>query len=173
MENQASSKSVILNYGLYLGTISILIAVIKYAMGMQYEQEFYSGILGLIVLVVLIILGIKKFKTDNLNLLSFGKAVKIGIGITFIATLLIIVYYLIFGMLIEPDFQTLSIEAQKTVWADSFGMTPSEVEATAERSIDYFYISLFGGVLIINLFLGGITSLIAGAVMKRTKEDQY
>ena len=76
-------------------------------------------------------------------------------------------------MLIEPDFKTLSIESQKSVWADSFGMTPSQIEETAKRSLDYFYLSLFGGIFIVNLFLGGITSLIAGAVMKRTEEDGY
>ncbi len=173
MENQASSKSVILNYGLYLGIFSILIAVVKYAMGAQYEQEFYSGILGVLALIVFIILAIKKFKVDNMNVLSFGQAVKIGIGTTLIATLIIMAYYFLFSSFIEPDFQALSIEAQKTVWVDSFGMTPAQVEESAQRANDFFFISLFGGILIINLFLGGVTSLIAGAVMKRSEEDGY
>ncbi|MEQ6124267.1 DUF4199 domain-containing protein [Pseudotenacibaculum sp. MALMAid0570] len=173
MENQASSKNVILNYGLYLGVVSILIAVIKYAMEMQYEQEFYSGIAGILALIVFIILGIKAFKKDNMNILSFGKAVKIGLGITLISTLIIMAYYFLFSTVIEPEFQTLSIESQKTVWADTFGMTPSEIEESAKRANDFFYLSLFGGILIVNLFLGGVISLIAGAVMKRTEEDGY
>ncbi len=173
MENQASSKNVILNYGVYLGVASVLIAVVKYAMGALYEQEFISGILGVLILIVFIVLAIKKFRLDNMNLISFGQAVKVGIGTTVIGTLIIIVYYLLFSMAIEPDFKTLSIEAQKAVWADSFGMTPSQIEEAAKSSQDYFYLSLFGGIFIVNLFLGGITSLIAGAVMKRSEEDGY
>ncbi len=173
MENQVNSKNIILNYGLYLGIASIFIALIKYASGMQYKQEMFSGIIGFILFVALIILGIKKYKKDNNNLMSFGKGIKIGLGITFIATLIIIVYYVLFSMVIEPNFMNNTIEMQKTVWADSFGMTPEQIEAAEESSKKYFYLSLFGGVLIMNLFLGGVTSLIAAAIMKKTEENQY
>ena len=173
MENQTSSKGTILNYGLYMGGASILVSLIKYATGMQYEQEWYSGLIGLVILIAFIVLGIKKYKFDNGGFISFGKAVKIGLGITFISTLLIIAYFTIFSMVIEPDFMERTIEAQKIVWADSFGMTEGQIEDSVENTRKYFYLSLFGGILIMNLFLGGITSLIAGAVMKNNEEDQY
>ena len=173
MENQTSSKSIILNYGLYMGGASILVSLIKYATGMQYEQEWYSGLIGLIILIAFIILGIKKHKFDNGGFISFGKAIKVGLGITFIATLLIIAYYAIFSMVIEPDFMERTIDAQKVVWADSFGMTEGQIEESEVNTRKYFYLSLFGGVLIMNLFLGGIISLIAAAVMKKNEEDQY
>ena len=173
MENQASSKSTILNYGLYMGGASILVALIKYGTGMQYTQEWYSGLIGLLILITFIVLGIKKHKFDNGGFISFGKALKIGLGITFIATLIIIIYYVLFSMVIEPDFMEKTIEAQKVVWADSFGMTEGQIEDAVANTREYFYLSLFGGVLIMNLFLGGVTSLIAGAIMKNNEEDQY
>ena len=173
MENQANSKNTILTYGSYLGGASVLIALLKYASGMQYEQEMYSGIAGIILLITFIVLGIKNFKKENNGFISFGKALKVGLGITFIATLLTIVYYVMFSMVIEPNFMENTIEMQKTVWADSFGMTDEQIEMSAETTRKYFYLSLFGGVLIMNLFLGGVTSLIAGAIMKKTEEDQF
>ncbi len=173
MENQANSKNIILNYGLYFGGTSILVALIKYASGMQYEQEMYSGIIGILILIAFIVLGIKKFKNDNGGLISFGKAIKIGLGITFIATIIIIIFYALFSMVIEPNFMENTIEMQKVVWADSFGMTEEQIEGSEATTRKYFYLSLFGGVFIMNLFLGGITSLIAAAVMKKTEEDQY
>ena len=173
MENQANSKNTILTYGSYLGGASVLIALLKYASGMQYEQEMYSGIAGMIVLIAFIILGIKTFKKENNGFISFGKALKVGLGVTFIGTLIIIIYYALFSMVIEPNFMENTIEMQKTVWADSFGMTQEQIEISAETTRKYFYLSLFGGVLIMNLFLGGLTSLIGGAIMKKTEEDDY
>ena len=173
MENQVSSKSTILNYGLYMGITSILLALIKYASGMMYEQEFYSGIAGFIVLITFIILGIKKHKADNNGLITFGQSIKVGLGVTFIATLIIVAYYALFAMVIEPEFMERTIDTQRIVWADSFGMSEGQIEEMEKATRDFFYVSLFGGVIIMNLFIGGVVSLIAGAVMKRTEEEQY
>ena len=172
MENKASSKSTILNYGLYFGIITVLISVVKYAMDAQYTQEWYSGVAGIIAMIVLIIMGLKSFRNSNITM-TFGQGVKIGIGITFIGTLMIIAYYALFGFVIEPDFKMKSLEAQKTVLADVWGMTDAQIEEATKSSADYFYLSTFGGIFIFNLFLGGITSLIAGAVMKRAEVDTY
>ena len=62
MENNISTKNVIVNYGIYLGVTSIIVSLIKYAMGMQYEQEYYSGIVGLILMILFIILGLKNYQ---------------------------------------------------------------------------------------------------------------
>jgi hypothetical protein len=66
-----------------------------------------------------------------------------------------------------------TIEAQKVMFADSFGFTEGQIEEATKNSEDNFYLSLFGGILIWNLFLGGITSLIGAAVMKKTDEETY
>ena len=173
MENQANSKSIILNYGLYLGIASVFAGLIKYATGNLYVTEFYSAIVGVVLLIVFVILGIKKFKSANSGFMSFGQGVKIGIGLTMVATLIVILYYVLLSTVIEPDFITNSIEAQKIMLADSFGMTEGQIEEATKNSEDNFYLSLFGGAIIWNLFLGGITSLICAAVMKQTEEETY
>ena len=173
MENQANSKNVILNYGLYLGVASVLVGLIKYATGNLYVTEFYSTIISVLLLIVLVILGIKKYKSDNGGLLNFGQGVKIGIGLTLIGTIIIIIYYALLANVIEPEFMTNTIEAQKVLYADSFGMTEGQIEEITKDAEDNFFLSTFGGILIFNLFLGGITALIAGAVMKKTEEESY
>ena len=173
MENQISSKSTMLNYGLYLGLSTVIISLVKYAMGALYTQEYYSGILGLILMIAFIALGLKKYKADNGGFITFGQSVKVGIGVAMIAAVINIVYILLLTNVLEPDFAINSIEAQKVMMADSFGMTEGQIEEATKNSLDNFNLSLIGGVLIINLFIGGIISLIAGAIMKRTEEDQY
>lgn len=173
MENQASSKGIILNYGLYLGLITVLASLVKYATGNLYVTEFYSGIFGVLIVIALVILGIKKFKSTNEDLMTFGQGVKIGIGLTLIGTIIIIAYYFLLSSFIEPDFMANTLEAQKVMFADSFGMTEGQIEEATKNSKDNFYLSLFGGILVWNLFLGGITSLITAAVVKKNEEDSY
>jgi len=173
MENQANSKSIILNYGLYLGLAGIFVNLIKYAMGALYTQEFYSAILGIVFLILFIILGIKKYRSDNGGLISFGQSVKIGIGISMISAILTIIYLYLLANVIEPEFMQNTIEANKVMLADSFGMTEGQIEEATANSEDNFYLNMFGGVIIMSLFLGGIISLIAGAIMKKSEEDQY
>ncbi|WP_439128482.1 DUF4199 domain-containing protein [Polaribacter sp.] len=173
MENQANSKNTILNYGVYLGLATVIISLVKYAMGSLYAQEYYSGILGLIFMIAFIVLGIKKYKADNGGFISFGQSVKIGIGIAMISAVINIVYLLLLTNVLEPDFAVNSIEAQKIMMADSFGMTEGQIEEATKNSLDNFNLSLLGGVLIMNLFIGGIISLIAGAIMKKSEEETY
>lgn len=173
MENQANSKSIILNYGLYLSIITIFISLIKYATGNLYVTEFYSGIAGIVLLIIFVILGIKKYKNDNGGFLKFGQGVKIGIGIAMIATIVVIVYYVLLSTVIEPNFVENTIEAQKIMFADSFGMTESQIEEATKNSEENFFLSMFGGILIWNLFLGGVTALIGSAVMKKSEEETY
>ena len=61
-------------------------------------------------------MGIKKFKVDNYNLLSFGQAVKIGVGISIISALLTIVYNQVFANFIEPDFMNQIYEIERAKW---------------------------------------------------------
>ena len=173
MEDQASSKSIILNYGLYLGLATVIMSLIKYAMGALYVQEYYTGVLGFIFIIAFIVLGIKKYKTNNGGFLSFGQAVKIGIGIAMIGGVISVIYLYLLSNFIEPDFAVNTIEAQKIMLADSFGMTEGQIEEATKSSLDNFNLSLIGGSLIGSLFIGGIVSLIAGAIMKKTEEDNY
>ena len=173
MENQANSKNIILNYGLYLGLATVIISLVKYAMGSLYTQEYYSGILGLVLMIAFIVLGIKKYKADNGGFLSFGQGVKIGIGVAMISAIINIVYLLLLTNVLEPDFAVNTVEAQKIMLADSFGMTEGQIEEATKNSLDNFNLSLLGGVLIMNLFIGGIISLIAAAIMKKSEEDTY
>jgi hypothetical protein len=105
--------------------------------------------------------------------MTFGQGVKIGIGLTLIGTIIIIAYYFLLSSFIEPDFMANTMEAQKVMFADSFGMTEGQIEEATKNSKDNFYLSLFGGILVWNLFLGGITSLITAAVVKKNEEDSY
>ena len=171
MENQASSKSIILNYGLYYGVVSVLIAVIFYALDMHLEQGIVNSLVGIGVMIAFVVLAQKKFKTDNSNLMSFWQAVKIGMGVVLIATVISLIYNQIFANFIEPDFMNQMMEKQKQAWIDA-GLNDEQIEAQAKMMKTFsgpLISSAF--VLLAAAFFGFVVSAITGAIMKRTEED--
>ncbi|MGB0776613.1 MAG: DUF4199 domain-containing protein [Flavobacteriaceae bacterium] len=171
MENQTtSSKSIMLNYGLYLGIAGILIQVIIYALGLSYEQPWYAGVIGFVITAVLIFMGSKAFRTANNDLLGFGEGLKIGMGIVLVGTILGLIYQQIFINVIEPDFVANTMEIAKQNMVEQ-NMTSEQIDAAMEMSAKFsspLMQMAFG--LIWSLFVGFIISLITSLILKRTEE---
>ena len=173
MENQASSKSIILNYGLYLGIISILISLVVYAMGNHVQPHWSVSVINVVAMITFIIMGMKKFKTDNAGFMSWGQAVKIGVGLTVLSTIIVIAYNLIFINFIEPDFMTQVAAVQEQAWVDA-GMTSDQIEANKEIMSNFQSPVISSAIgIVVAAFVSFIISAIAGAIMKQNAEEQY
>jgi hypothetical protein len=174
MEKQASSKNIMLSYGLVLGIVSILISVVSYALGMHLDRDWKFGVVGFLAMIVIISIGIKKFKEENHNLLSFGQAVKIGVGISIISALLVIIYNLIFMNFIEPDYMNQLLEIERAKWLENPDMTAENIEAAEGMFKTFSSPAITSAISIVgSAFFGFIISAIAGAIMKRSEEDGY
>ena len=172
MENQASSKNIILNYGLYYGICSVILSLVMYALGMHLEQNLVSRLIGIAIVIAFIILAIKKYKSDNNGFLSWGQGVKVGVGVVLIGIIISVIYTYLFSNFIEPDFKDLVIQNSVTKWED-MGLSSDQIEMSKKMTEDYFYLSLYGGMAIGGLVLGFIISAIAAAVMKKSEEETY
>ena len=173
MENQVSSKSIILNQGLYQGIISVLISLAVYAMGNHLQPHWSVSVISIVVMTVFIVMGMKQFKTGNGGIMSWGQAVKIGVGLTVVASVIVIIYNQIFANFIEPDFMQQMAAVQEQVWVDA-GFNSEQIEASkemAERFSSPVISSAIG--LVVAAFFGFIISAIAGAIMKESGEEQY
>ncbi|QMU64717.1 MAG: DUF4199 family protein [Flavobacteriaceae bacterium] len=173
MENQASSKSVILNYGLYYGVISILISLVVYAMGKHLDQGFSGMLIGLVVMIVFIVLATKKFKKDNNGFMSWGQGVKVGVGTVVIGVIIAVIYQQIFINFIEPDFMNQMAEKTQESLLDA-GLTEEQIESRMEmqKKFQNPLISIPLGI-VVGAFAGFIFSAITSAIMKKSEEDQY
>lgn len=171
MENQVSSKNIMLNYGVYLGIASILLNLILYATGNLIEMQSISGFIGIALMIVFIVLGIKKFKFENGTFLSFGQAVKIGVGIAIISAVLGIIYNLIFMNFIEPDFQNQMVEVQRQAWQEA-NMTSEQIDAAESMMRKFQNPAITSAIgIVVAAFLGFVISAIAGAIMKKSEEE--
>ncbi len=171
MENQTTSaKSIMLNYGLYLGLASILIQLIIYVSGMTYEQPWWAGVVGFVVSIILVFLGTKSFRSNNNGLLSFGEGLKVGIGISLISAIIGVIYNQIFVNFIEPDFMENSMEVARQQMAEQ-NLTSEQIDAALQISEGFSSpVATIGLTLIGGLFVGFIISLFTTLILKKGEE---
>lgn len=173
MENQVNSKSIIINFGLILAGFSIFINLVNYAIGNHLDPHWSITVISILALVALIVFGIKKYKEANNGFLSWGQAVKIGVGIAIISALIGSLYNYVFMNFIEPDFMQQMAEIQNQKMLDQ-GYTDEQIEAANEMSESFRNPALIAAFGIIGSAIGGfIVSAIAGAIMKKSEEDDF
>ena len=173
MENQTNSKSIILNYGLYLGLLGSILHLALWAAGKALELGWVINLLSFIALIVFVVLGIKKIKEADGGLISWGGGLKIGVGIAMISGVISVIYTLLFMNVIDPGFQDIAMEVQQQAWVDA-GMTSEQIDASLEMAKKFQGPGIISGmILLMSAIIGFIVSAIAAAIMKKTEEDQY
>lgn len=173
MENQANSKSIIVNYGLYLGIAGVIVNLINYALGMHLDPHWSISVITIVIFIALIVYGIKVYKAANGGFLSWGQGVKIGVGIALIAAIIGTIYNLIFMNFIEPDFMAQAVEVQNQKLLDQ-GLSEEEIEAANAMTQKFQTPALVAAFGIIGSLIGGfVVAAIASAIMKKTEEETY
>jgi len=172
MESQKLSPGKFaLNYGLILGLLMIVIAVITYVTGMALELKQWPQWIYYIVFPVTIFYVISKYKKSNGNILSLGEAIKIGLVIGLISALVYAVYGLIFNYLIDPEFMSQIMEATRDKLLENPNLSEDIVDKQLEM-MEKFMNPVVGTAIWIALsaLFGLIYSLIGGLIMKKEEE---
>jgi hypothetical protein len=175
MENQVSSKSLILNNGLYYGLVLVMASLITYALGMHLDPTggyINTGVL-VFALIAFPVIGMSKFKKGNGGFMSWGQGLKIGIGIVLIGSLISILYQHVFTGFIEPEFYTQLEEITKQALQDG-GLNEEQIDAQIAMQAK-FQGTIIGDAigLLFAAFLGFIVSAITAAIMKKSEEETY
>ncbi|MBQ4821804.1 DUF4199 domain-containing protein [Aquimarina sp. MMG016] len=172
MENTASSKKHIINYGLLLGILSVGLGVVIYVTNSYTEQNWVHSLIGFVILIGTIMYGLTAFKKANEGYITLGEALKIGVGISLIGGIVGVIWTILLMNVIEPDMVNQITEAQRTQMIERFPDMPEEqlnqsIEMAAKFTSPYI-ISAFA--LIGNLFFGFIISLIGGLIIQKKKD---
>jgi hypothetical protein len=170
---KTSGKSIMINYGLLLGFVSIIIALVNYVFGDLYKPHLILIVVSLVASITVIVLGIKKFKDLNGGFLSVGQAIKTGLGIALISALVYAAYLIIFFNFIETSyFENMAAVQEQTIAEKYPNLTDEQMEAAVKNA------AMFNNTganitmsLIFSLFFGLIISLIGGLVMKKADEE--
>ncbi len=170
MENQQSSaKSLMLNYGLALGIVSIIIALVNFSFGDIYDPHWGVTVISIIATSSIIVYAFKVFKNSNKGFLALGTALKIGMGIVLVSTILYLIYFFVFTKFIEPEFfaNLLNLKEQEMIDAN---MSDDQIETSKSFMENYLPLIVYVSIVALSLFLGFLISLVGGLIMKKSEE---
>tara|TARA_A100000164_G_scaffold190383_1_gene169040 strand:- start:302 stop:826 length:525 start_codon:yes stop_codon:yes gene_type:complete len=174
MNDQNSSiKSIIINYGIILGSISVLFQLMLFFLDMHYKNDSTAGIVSLIIMIGVLLYSFISYKRINGGYLLLLEALKIGLGVSLISALISIIYTQILINFLDPETMRKSLDLTMDTMRSENPEIPQEALDTA-RSIQEKMSSplIFSAVQIIfSLFFGFIISLIGGLIVKKSRPE--
>jgi len=165
---QLSPGKFAVNYGLILGIIMVVIAVVMYATGMMLEGKQWPMYLYYIIFPAFIIYAISQFKKHNTGLLTLSDALKTGVATAAISAVVYAIYNILFNYIIDPEFIGKMTEVTREKLYENPRMTEEMVDNSIEM-MEKFSNPFLGSAIWIGLsaIFGLIYSLIGGLVMKK------
>lgn len=174
MENSPLKTSTYaLRYGLLLGLISVVFGVMIFMLEMHYQQDQKIGIVSLAINLILIILGLVAFKKANGGYISLAQALKTGLGIALIASIIAVTYQLILVTVLDPDTIQKTIDFQMEKIRMEQPELPAEtldqIESMQRKFTSPWMMVAIG--LVFSLFIGFVFSLIGGLIIKKSRPE--
>lgn len=167
-ENQPKTGKFALTYGLLLGAISVIFTFMLYTMDMHYQNEWPVIVISIAISLTILIIGMLQFKKANNGFMSFGQALKVGVGISLIGGVIAIIFMLILGNFIDPEMLEKSLDFQKAKLMETTAFTPDQIDSQLEMQRKFTTPTmqiLFG--LLTSIVSGFIYSLIPALVLKK------
>ena len=103
IQTNGTIKSVIINYGLLLGGITVAFSLMLFLMDMHIEQGSLQSIVNLVLTVGAVVFGQLAFKKANEGFISLGQGFKIGLGICVLGSVIGTVYGILQMTILDPD----------------------------------------------------------------------
>lgn len=166
-------KSTVIKFGGYglLTSVIVFGLALTFGKGLSYSTQEVLGYASMIAALSFIFFGIKHFRDQvNNGLVSFGKALVIGLLISVFVGLGIGIADYIYTTVINPDFATEYLETSiKTMEATFSGeeLATKKAELTQQME-DYGGSGFMAFIMFITVvMIGFIISLISGLILQR------
>lgn len=159
-----------LNYGLLLGGISMIFAFMLYTADMHYQGGIAVMLISIALSLAALIVAMIQFKKANNGFMTFGQALKIGVGVCLIGGIIGIIFNQIMSNVIDPDMLAKAMEFQKNQLLETTSMTAEQVDAQMEMGKTFSTPTMqivFG--LIFSLLVGFVLSILPALVLKRNE----
>nr|WP_271767075.1 DUF4199 domain-containing protein [Aquimarina algiphila] len=152
-----------------LGVSSVLFSVTLYLTGNIFGRSWLKALTSLSIFIGIIIYAIYSYKHKNNSFLKLREALKMGIGITFVAEIISIIWEILLRNVIEPDMTNHILQIQQDSMIQNnpdISMEKVHKKITTIKKHNALYIlSMLS--LINYLFVGFIISLVGGLVMSK------
>jgi len=151
-------------YGLILGVLSCAWVLLEYILGFHgnnVEAGEKSGFLAIIIPLAVIFLALREHKTVDLGgSLTFAQAIKAGLIICSISSLITTLFMLLYNNMLNPEWIETTLTYQKNKMYES-GSSDEEIEM-AMMMTEKFYGSyaLYPIMYVSSLFMGMVFTLL-------------
>lgn len=170
-ENQPKTGKFALNYGLILGGLGIVFAFMLYSVDMHYQGGIAVTLISFGLSLAAVVIAMVQFKKANKGFMTFGQALKIGVGVCLIGGIIGIIFNQIMSNVIDPDMMTKAMEYQKNQLLETTSLTPAQVDAQMEMGKKWSTPTIQVAVgLVISLLMGFVLSLIPALVLKKNED---
>ncbi len=169
-ENQPKTVKYALNFGILLGVVGIVFALMLYSLDMHYQGGFAVIGVSIVLSLAAIVIGMMQFKKANNGFMSMGQAMKIGVGICLIGGIIGILFNQVLANIIDPEMMNKAMEFQKEQLLANTKMTPAQADAQMEMGKKFSTPSMqimFGLIWVV--VTGFIFSLIPALILKKNE----
>lgn len=175
-------KKIIFTQGLIAGSILVIMLgfSLNYMEGHLTEKVMRNseliGYVTMIVALSLIFIGVKSFRDEHLRgSISFGKAFKLGILITLLASVIYVLGWMVLSEAMAPDFMERYIDFTLNSMEEK-GASDEEILKTREKMETYRQLYknplMKAGMTFMEIFpIGLIISLISALILKRNPDN--
>ena len=176
MENPAHSSDVKPNVtshvskGLIIGLVLVVLAIAAYFSGQQ--NATWNKWAGNIILIAGVIWACISYGKQMNNHVTFGNVFAHGFKTTVVATLISLVFSIIF-LLLFPEMKEQGIELARQELEGQGKMSDEQIDTALEITRNYFWPIMIGGILLGSLFMGVVGSLIGAALTKKTPSSPF
>jgi|AntAceMinimDraft_11_1070367.scaffolds.fasta_scaffold18129_3 DNA-binding transcriptional regulator of glucitol operon len=167
-ENQTKTGKFALTYGLILGVAGVIFAFMLYSMDMHYQGGAAVMLISIGLSLAALIIAMIQFKKANNGFMSFGQALKIGVGVCLIGGIIGVLFNQVLTNFIDPEMMNKAMEYQRSQLMETTAMTPDQIDLQMEMGQKFTApaIQILIG-LVYSIISGFILSLIPALVLKK------
>ncbi len=159
-----------LNYGLILGGIGVVFAVMLFMADAHTSQSPVNSVVSIVLSVAVIFWGILSFRKANGGFLAVGQALKLGAGIALIAGIVSVLYTILLSNVLDPDFASKMMDARMAEAAAESNLTPEQLQQQKEMGLKFWWVG-YPVILIVNIIIGLVIGLVGGLIFKKAQPD--
>ena len=157
-----------LNYGLILGGLGVIFALMLFMSDAHTSQSPVNSIISIVLSIAVIFWGILNFRKANDGFLTMGQALKLGAGIALVAGIVSVLYTILLSNVLDPDFPAKVMDARLAEVAGD--LTPEQLQQQKEMGLKFWW---FGYPVILNhnIIIGLVIGLVGGLIFKKAQPD--
>lgn len=171
-QNQPKTGKYALNYGVFLGIISIIFSLMLFSLDMHYQGGFAVMGVSIVLTIIFIVIAMMQFKKANNGFMSFGQALKIGVGLSLVGGIIGVLFNQVLINFIDPDTMTKAFEFQREQLISAGELSIETIDAQLEMGKSFSTPAMqiaFG--LVGSIIFGFILSLVPGLILKKSNPE--